>query len=50
MSHSTEQITTHCDHAILLHAGKILEKGKPGKIVNLYLDLLFGKKIIEKKT
>ena len=44
VSHSTEQITTHCDHAILLHAGKILEKGKPGKIVNLYLDLLFGKK------
>lgn len=44
VSHSIEQITTHCDHAILLHAGKILEKGEPRRIVNLYLDLLFGKK------
>lgn len=46
VSHSTEQITTHCDHAILLNQGKILEMGEPRKIVNLYLDLLFGKKPI----
>ena len=44
VSHSTEQITTHCDHAILLNQGRILEHGEPKKIVNLYLDLLFGKK------
>ncbi|NUM41513.1 MAG: ABC transporter ATP-binding protein [Leptospiraceae bacterium] len=44
VSHSIEQITTHCDHAILLDHGKILEKGSPKKIVNRYLDLLFGKK------
>ncbi|MBK8352451.1 MAG: ABC transporter ATP-binding protein [Leptospiraceae bacterium] len=44
VSHSTEQITTHCDHAILLNQGKIVEQGEPKKIVNIYLDLLFGKK------
>ncbi|MCC6275681.1 MAG: Wzt carbohydrate-binding domain-containing protein, partial [Leptospiraceae bacterium] len=44
VSHSTEQITTHCDHAILLNHWKVLELGEPRKIVNLYLDLLFGKK------
>ena len=49
VSHSTEQITTHCDHAILLNQGRILEHGEPKKIVNLYLDLLFGKKVNPKE-
>ncbi len=50
VSHSTEQITTHCDHAILLNHGKILEQGLPKKIVNHYLDLLFGKRPDESKV
>jgi hypothetical protein len=41
VSHSTEQITMHCEQAILLNKGKILEIGEPRRVVNIYLDLLF---------
>jgi len=44
VSHSTEQIVTHCDSAILLDKGKILEIGEPRHVVNYYLDHLFSKK------
>lgn len=43
VSHATEQIITHCDKAILLNDGSIVENGAPKDIVNKYLDLLFGK-------
>jgi lipopolysaccharide transport system ATP-binding protein len=43
VSHSTEQITMHCERAILLNKGKILEIGEPRRVVNIYLDLLFDK-------
>lgn len=43
VSHATEQIITHCDKAILLNDGSIVDNGAPKDIVNKYLDLLFGK-------
>jgi lipopolysaccharide transport system ATP-binding protein len=42
VTHSTEQIVTHCSRAILLDSGAIIESGEPRKVVNRYLDLLFG--------
>jgi lipopolysaccharide transport system ATP-binding protein len=43
VTHSSEQIVTHCTQAILLSKGLQLEAGKPKDVVNRYLDLLFGK-------
>lgn len=43
VSHATEQIITHCDKAILLNDGSIVDNGAPKDIINQYLDLLFGK-------
>lgn len=43
VTHSSEQIVTHCTKAILLNQGVQLETGKPKQVVNRYLDLLFGK-------
>lgn len=47
VTHSSEQIVTHCSSAILLNNGIQLEIGEPKYVVNRYMDLLFGK---EKKT
>jgi lipopolysaccharide transport system ATP-binding protein len=47
VTHSSEQIVTHCSTAILLNDGIQLETGEPKCVVNRYMDLLFGK---EKKT
>jgi lipopolysaccharide transport system ATP-binding protein len=47
VTHSSEQIVTHCSTAILLNNGTQLETGKPRQVVNRYMDLLFGK---EKKA
>ncbi len=47
VTHSSEQIVTHCNSALLLEGGKILEAGPPRSVVNRYMDLLFGK---EKKS
>lgn len=43
VTHSTEQIVTHCSWAVLLDHGHIVEIGDPNRTVNCYLDLLFGK-------
>lgn len=42
VTHSTEQVVTHCDRAILLDGGRKQEDGLPRQIVNKYLDLLYG--------
>jgi lipopolysaccharide transport system ATP-binding protein len=42
VTHSSEQIVTHCDHAILLDKGVVLEQGDPKTVVNRYHDVLFG--------
>ena len=43
VTHSTEQIVTHCTHAVLLNNGQVIEQGNPRRISNIYQDLLFGK-------
>lgn len=43
VTHSGDQIVTHCDRAILLNNGEQLATGEPKWIVNRYMDLLFGK-------
>lgn len=46
VTHSTEQVVTHCNHAILLNGGAMVEQGKPRQIANRYMDILFGKEKI----
>lgn len=46
VTHSSEQIVTHCATAILLNNGIQVEVGEPKRIVNRYMDLLFGKEKI----
>jgi lipopolysaccharide transport system ATP-binding protein len=43
VTHSTEQVVTHCDRAILLDRGSKLDDGPPRPVVNKYLDLLYGR-------
>lgn len=43
VTHSTEQIVTHCNRAILINEGSLIDAGDPKKVTNRYLDLLFGK-------
>jgi lipopolysaccharide transport system ATP-binding protein len=43
VTHSSEQIVTHCSSAILLNDGLQIEIGVPRNIVNSYMDILFGK-------
>ena len=43
VTHSSEQIVTHCDRAILLEKGVVLEEGDPKMVINRYHDVLFGK-------
>lgn len=43
VTHSSEQIVSHCSHAILLNEGLQVVAGAPRHVVNRYLDLLFGK-------
>lgn len=42
VTHSSEQIVAHCDSAILIEGGKIIESGLPKSVVNRYHDVLFG--------
>lgn len=42
VSHSTEQIATHCDRAVLLKSGELMAVGAPRNIINLHLDDMFG--------
>lgn len=43
VTHSSEQIVTHCTRAVLLNDGVVEEVGEPRRVVNRYLDLLFGR-------
>ncbi|MGR9036734.1 MAG: ABC transporter ATP-binding protein, partial [Gammaproteobacteria bacterium] len=47
VTHSSEQVVRHCSTAILLNDGIQLEAGEPRRIVNRYMDLLFGKDKIQ---
>jgi lipopolysaccharide transport system ATP-binding protein len=43
VTHSSEQIVTHCNRALLLDGGRPVQIGQSKDVVNTYLDLLFGK-------
>lgn len=50
VTHSSEQVVTHCSSAVLLDQGQMVTQGNPRDVINCYLDLLFGreqKKITE---
>jgi len=44
VTHSAEQIVTHCSKAILIDNGELIQVGEPANVVNRYNDMLFGKK------
>lgn len=52
VTHSTEQVVSHCNRAILLDGGRVQAAGEPRGVINKYLDLLFGRERIqlEEKT
>lgn len=43
VTHSSEQIVAHCSSAFLLNDGVQIESGEPRRVVNRYMDLLFGR-------
>ena len=43
VTHSSDQIVTHCTRALLLDAGAVVEAGEPRHVANRYMDLLFGR-------
>jgi lipopolysaccharide transport system ATP-binding protein len=47
VTHSGEQVVTHCSRALLLDASELKMVGEPRKVVNHYMDILFGR---EKKA
>ncbi|MGI6525453.1 MAG: ABC transporter ATP-binding protein [Bdellovibrionota bacterium] len=49
VTHSPEQVIQHCTRAILLNNGSLLAEGLPKDVVNVYLDLLFGKSDAKQK-
>ncbi|HEX5738800.1 MAG TPA: Wzt carbohydrate-binding domain-containing protein, partial [Hydrogenophaga sp.] len=50
VTHSSEQIVTHCSQAILIEQGRIHETGVPKHVVNVYHDVVFGKKASAKMS
>ena len=50
VTHSSEQIVTHCTRALLIDKGIQLEYGEPKAVVNKYMDMLFGKEAPSKST
>jgi ABC-type polysaccharide/polyol phosphate transport system ATPase subunit len=41
VTHSTDAVVRHCDQAVLLENGRVVEIGEPKSITNYYMDLLF---------
>jgi lipopolysaccharide transport system ATP-binding protein len=50
VTHSVEQIITHCSHAVVLDRGRVHFDGSAKSAANVYLDLLFGAEKKEKKV
>jgi ABC-type polysaccharide/polyol phosphate transport system ATPase subunit len=45
VTHNTDAVVKHCDSAVLLERGEIIEIGEPKLITNYYIDLLFTGKV-----
>lgn len=48
VTHATEQVIRHCDYALLVENGEIIDRGDPKKVAHRYLTLLFDTNPIEK--
>lgn len=48
VTHTTEQVVRHCDYAILLEKGRLIEQGDPLDVTNKYLSLIFDTKPAQK--
>jgi ABC-type polysaccharide/polyol phosphate transport system ATPase subunit len=44
VSHDTNAIVKHCNCAILLEKGAVVENGRPNEVVNSYVDILEGRR------
>lgn len=42
VTHSTEQVVRHCQRALLLDGGRLIDDGDPREVSNRYLDLMLG--------
>lgn len=42
VTHSVEQVVRHCDRALLMEGGRLIDDGEPRLIANRYVDLLLG--------
>jgi ABC-type polysaccharide/polyol phosphate transport system ATPase subunit len=42
-THDTNTIIRHCDHALLINKGSLIEAGKPNDVINRYLNIMEGK-------
>lgn len=42
VSHNVSLVSNHCDRVLLLDNGKEISNGEPHRVVDLYMDLLFG--------
>lgn len=47
VTHSNEQIVTHCSSAILIDSGRQVEMGEPKHVVNCFQNLMFGKQELQ---
>jgi|Deesub1362A_J573_1020465.scaffolds.fasta_scaffold00077_9 ABC-type polysaccharide/polyol phosphate transport system ATPase subunit len=45
VSHSLPVVTGICDQVMLLDGGEVVEVGEPGKIVNVYLEMLASREV-----
>ena len=47
VTHDTSAITKHCDQAMLMSDGRLVQYGEPKDIVNLYLDIIEGRQFYD---
>ena len=44
VSHNVNLVSSHCDRVMLLDEGRLVSNGQPTKVVDEYMELLFGRK------
>ncbi len=49
-THDSNTIVRHCDHALLINKGSLIEAGKPSDVVNTYINLVLTDSFKERKN
>lgn len=49
-THDSNTIVRHCDHALLLNKGSLIEAGKPSDVVNTYINLVLTDSVEEREN